>query len=86
MCDGLGSTNYIFIFLIIMIFLLLFIFLFLKSFFGRRAKTKEDTGPRQRRQKLDGEILSPRFKITASARSFAVALEGRSTGMVLLES
>ena len=28
----------------------------------------------------DGEILSPRFKITASARSFDVALEGRSTG------
>ena len=28
----------------------------------------------------DGEILSPRFKITASARSFVVALEGRSTG------
>jgi len=28
----------------------------------------------------DGEILSPRFKLTASARSFDVALEGRSTG------
>ena len=27
-----------------------------------------------------GEILSPRFKITASAWSFDVALEGRSTG------
>ena len=29
---------------------------------------------------IDGDILSPRFKITASARSFDVALEGRSTG------
>ena len=29
---------------------------------------------------FDGEILSPRFKITASARSFDVTLEGRSTG------
>jgi len=27
-----------------------------------------------------GRFLSPRFKITASARSFDVALEGRSTG------
>ena len=27
-----------------------------------------------------GEILSPRFKITASVRSFDVALEGRSSG------
>ena len=32
------------------------------------------------REKHDGEILSPRFKITASARSFDVALEGRSSG------
>ena len=33
-----------------------------------------------RMKSLDGEILSPRFKITTSARSFDVALEGRSTG------